>query len=66
MALCDVRLEEIRQKYVTTRSSTSSYRWLDAPTRAFINQAFEPSQSITFTVCESRPLKLTCAEVGGE
>lgn len=37
--------------------------WLDAPTRAFIYRAFEPSKSITFTVCESRPLNLSPTEV---
>lgn len=34
-----------------------------AETRAFMAAAFEPGQTITFSVCESRPLTLTYSEV---
>lgn len=36
---------------------------MDPATRAFITSAFEQEKTITFTVCESRPLKLSGAEV---
>lgn len=43
---------------------TAEEWWLDPSTRNFINSVFEPDKTITFTVCESRPLKLNGAEVG--
>ncbi len=59
----------ILEKYLQLKDSPAAAEgegeewWLDARTREYIFQAFEAPQSITFTVCESRPLKLTCAEV---
>jgi hypothetical protein len=43
---------------------TTEEWWLDPSTRNFIYSVFEPDKTITFTVCESRPLKLNGAEVG--
>jgi hypothetical protein len=43
---------------------TAEEWWLDPSTRNFIYSVFEPDKTITFTVCESRPLKLNGAEVG--
>lgn len=45
---------------------TSEEWWLDPSTRNFIYGVFEPDKTITFTVCESRPLKLNGAEVSLE
>lgn len=56
----------ILEKYLQLKDSptvTGEEWWMDPATRAFITSAFEQEKTITFTVCESRPLKLSGAEI---
>lgn len=56
----------ILEKYLQLKDSpevTAEEWWLDPSTRNFIYSVFEPDKTITFTVCESRPLKLNGAEI---
>jgi len=54
---------ELQESPKAGRQAADNEWWLDAETRAFMAAAFEPGQTITFSVCESRPLTLTYSEV---
>ncbi len=61
----------VLEKYLDLRRkeqpapSVADEWWLDQTTRDFVYRSFEQTGTVTFTACESRPLKLTCKEVGG-